>query len=107
MPHSTFETSNSANRLAAKKEQDDSVRVDDLKRITEEYIDEYLAGDASWSEALSQEELSVLMGQLWAIITEKHYAYNPVALFSKDECKPYCEKVAKKLAQDRIDIGEA
>jgi len=77
--------------------------MSDLERIIDEFCDSYLSGDASWAEALSKDELVELMHQLWPIMRKRTGSY----FFLTEECKPYYEKVAKKLAQDRINQGEA
>lgn len=83
--------------------------MNDLERLTDEFCDGYLEGDASWTEALTKDELVELMHQLWPVMRNIPLINEiPRSVFSmlSNECEPYYKKVAAKLAQDRIDTGD-
>jgi len=95
-------TTNSADRLAAKKEHDDSLVLRDYERIKQEYIDAYEDDDRTWIDCLdSKEKDDVLFELLEAGLIPLEGG--PTCL---QTCQPYYEKVAKRLAQDRIDTGD-
>jgi len=81
--------------------------MSDLERITEEYCDSYREGDASWTESLSKDELVELMHQLWPVMRNTNIEMIDRLLLLTEECAPYYRKVAKRLALDRINCGEA
>jgi len=80
----------------------DKPEISDYERIKLEYIEAYEGDDHTWVEGLSSKDKDEVLYKLLdlALIPLKG------GITASETCRPYYEKVAERLAQDRIDGGE-